>query len=101
VGSGQPSMLEALLPFAFMIGVFYFLIIRPQGRRLKAQDQLLTNLKRGDAVFTSGGILGVVDGLTDTIVSLEVSNGVKIKMLRKQISGLQSSLEKNADKKKE
>lgn len=79
-----------------MIGIFYFLIIRPQGKRLKDHERMVSTLKKGDAIFTNSGILGTIDGLTDTVVTLEVANNVKIKMLRKQIAGSQSSLEKNA-----
>lgn len=88
----QPSTLEMFLPFIIMFVIFYFLIIRPQGRKLKEHDKFLGNLKRGDAVITSSGILGTIDGLTDTVVTLEVANGIKIKMLRKQIAGSQAQL---------
>lgn len=93
----QPSTLEMFLPFLLMIGIFYFLIIRPQGKRMKEHERMLTGLKRGDAIYTTSGILGTIDGMTDSVVTLEVANGVKIKMLRKQIAGSQASLEKNAD----
>lgn len=87
----QPSTIEMLFPFIFIFVIFYFLIIRPQSKRMKTHDQFLTNLKRGDEVITSGGILGKVDGLTDQFVTLEISDGVKIKMLRKQVAASQSS----------
>lgn len=86
----QPSSLEMFLPLIIMVGIFYFLIIRPQGKRMREHDKFVTGLKRGDSVVTASGILGVVDGLTDAIVTLEVSNGVKIKFLRKQIAGPQA-----------
>lgn len=82
-----PSILESLLPFAIMIGIFYFLIIRPQAQRQKAQQKVLSELKRGDEVVTSGGILGRIEGLTDLYVTLEISDGVRIKILRTQIAG--------------
>ncbi len=97
MNAAQPSTLEMFLPFLIMIGIFYFLIIRPQGKRLKDHERMVTGLKRGDAIFTNSGILGTIDGMTDTVVTLEIANGVKIKMLRKQIAGSQSSLEKNAE----
>lgn len=87
----QPSTIEMLFPFIFIFVIFYFLIIRPQSKRMKTHDQFLTNLKRGDEVITSGGILGKVDGLTDQFVTLEISDGVKIKMLRKQVAASQAS----------
>lgn len=91
-------MLEMMLPFVFILGIFYFLIIRPQGKRLKEQESFLKNLKRGDAVITASGILGTIDGMTDSVVTLEIANGVKIKLLKKQILGTQASLEKANEK---
>lgn len=97
----QPSTFEMLMPFIFIFVIFYFLIIRPQSKRLKEQDKFLNELKRGDSVVTSGGMLGVIDGLTDQVVTLEVANGVKIKVLKKQIAGSQAALlEKKTEVKK-
>jgi preprotein translocase subunit YajC len=94
----QPSSIEMFLPFIAIFVIFYFLIIRPQSKRLKQQESFISQLKRGDAVITASGILGTIDGLTDQFVTLEVANGVKIKMLRKQISGSQAQI-LEADKK--
>lgn len=91
----QPSALEMFLPFGFILVIFYFMIIRPQGKRMKEHEKLVSDLKRGDAVITQSGILGTIDGMTDTVVTLEVAPNVKIKMLKKQIAGPQSSLENN------
>ncbi|MBX2995004.1 MAG: preprotein translocase subunit YajC [Bdellovibrionaceae bacterium] len=83
------------LPFGFILVIFYFMIIRPQGKRMKEHEKLVSDLKRGDAVITQSGILGTIDGMTDAVVTLEVAPNVKIKMLKKQIAGPQSSLENN------
>ena len=91
----QPSMLEMFLPFGLIFIIFYFLIIRPQGKRLKDHDKFVTGLKRGDEVVTNSGILGTIDGLTDHIVTLEVSSGMKMKVLKKQIAGLQATILNN------
>lgn len=88
-----PSALETFLPFLVILPIFYFLIIRPQGKRLKDQEQFTANLKRGDAIVTNSGILGTIDGITDLFVTLEVAPNVKIKVLRKQIAGSQANLE--------
>lgn len=87
----QPGTLEMLFPFIFIFVIFYFLIIRPQSKRMKTHEQFLTSLKRGDEVITSGGILGTVDGLTDQFVTLEIAQGVKVKMLRKQVAATQAT----------
>lgn len=84
-GQAQPSMLEVMAPFAVMIAIFYFLIIRPQSKKQKEQSKFLSELKRGDEVVTQSGILGKIDGLTDQFITLDVGGGVKFKMLRSQI----------------
>jgi preprotein translocase subunit YajC len=94
-----PSNLEMLLPFVAIFVIFYFLIIRPQGKKMKQQDKFVGALKRGDDVITTGGILGTIDGLTDQIVTLEVASGVKIKMLKKQIASTQAAFFASAQKK--
>lgn len=86
----QPSAIEMFLPFIAIFVIFYFLIIRPQSKKLKQQESFLSQLKRGDEVVTASGILGTIDGLTEHIATLEIANNVKIKVLRKQIAGSQS-----------
>jgi len=100
-GAGSsPSTLEMLLPFVFVFVIFYFLIIRPQGKKLKEHDKFVNDLKRGDAVITNSGILGTIDGITDQIVNLEIASGVKLKVLKKQIAGLQSAMLKTTSETK-
>lgn len=84
----QPGLLEQLVPFGFVLVIFYFLLIRPQQKRAKQQAELLSALKRGDSVLTSGGILGTIEGLTDQFVTLEIADGVRVRILRSQISSL-------------
>lgn len=82
----QPSMLEQFFPFLLIFLVFFFLVIRPAQKRAKTQSAFLSSIKRGDSVLTSGGILGTIEGLTDQYVTLEVADGVKIRILRSQIA---------------
>lgn len=84
--AAQPGFIEMMVPFIFIFVVFYFLIIRPQGKKQKDHQVFLTALKRGDEVLTASGILGRIEGLTDHFVTLEVADGVRIKMLRNQIA---------------
>lgn len=83
----QPTLLESLFPMILIFVVFYFLIILPQRKARKKQQDFLGTLKRGDQVITSSGILGKVEGLTEQYVTLEVAPDVKIKILRTQIVG--------------
>lgn len=98
--AATPSTLEMLLPFVAMFAIFYFLIIRPQGKKMKEHEKFVKDLKRGDSVVTASGILGTIDGLTEQIVTLEIASGVKIKLLKKQIAGAQGNILATADNKK-
>ena len=95
----QPSMVEMFLPFIVIFVIFYFLIIRPQGKRLKSHEKFVTELKRGDSIITSSGIIGTIDSLNETIATIEVDTGVRLKVLRKQIqastASLQTAVKKN------
>lgn len=86
--SPQPSIIEQSFPFILILGVFFFLIIRPAQKRQKVQQGVLSSLKRGDSVLTSGGILGTIEGLTDQFVVLEIADGVRIRILKNQIAGM-------------
>jgi preprotein translocase subunit YajC len=77
-----PSLWEQLFPFALLFVLLYFLIWRPQQRRIQEQQKVRGALKRGDSVLTSGGILGTIEGLTETFITLQIADGVKIRVLR-------------------
>ncbi len=96
---GQPSAFEMFVPFIFIFVIFYFLIIRPQSKRQKDHQKFLNEVKRGDEVVTSSGILGRVEGITEQFVTLEIADGVKVKMLRNQIATSQKAATATEDKK--
>ncbi len=81
--------LGLLLPFAVLIVIFYFLLIRPQSRQRKKTQEMLANLKTGDRVVTNGGLLGTVVGFGNRTVQLQVTPQVKLEVLRTAIGGLQ------------
>jgi preprotein translocase subunit YajC len=81
-----PGFGSMLLPFAAMFGVVYFLMIRPQQKKMKEQQDMLGQLKQGDEIVTSSGILGTVRGLTEKVVTIEIDDDVKIKVLKTQVS---------------
>jgi preprotein translocase subunit YajC len=83
----HPSMLETLFPFAIMLACFYLFLGRPQQKKMKAQQEFLKALKKGDQVVTTGGIQGEITGLTDTFVTLQIADNVRIKVVRNQVSG--------------
>lgn len=77
-----------IIMMAILFAIFYFLMIRPQQKKQKEHKVMLENLAYGDQVLTAGGIQGKVAGLTDTVVTLEVADKVKIKVARNFISSV-------------
>ncbi len=88
-GAGAPggSMATALLPLVLMFLVFYFLLIRPQQKRTKEHRDFLGALEKGEEVITTGGIYGRVTGITDSVVTLEIADKVRIKIQKANIAG--------------
>jgi preprotein translocase subunit YajC len=78
--------LGPFIPMIIMFGIIYFLMIRPQQKKAKVHQQFLTNLKRGDMVVTQSGIIGTVKTVSDKIVTIEIDEGVCVKVLRQQIA---------------
>ena len=87
---GPSSFLPLLLPWVLVMGIFYVLLIMPQQKRQKKVQEMLSGLKAGDKVITSGGIYGTVVGLEDTAVQLRIAEQVKIKVSRAAIAGMQA-----------
>ena len=86
--TGAGGDMSFIIMIAIMFGIFYFLLIRPQQKRQKETKQMQGNLSHGDLVITSGGIHGKVTGITDTVVTLEVADKVRIKVSRSFISAV-------------
>jgi len=70
-----------------MFVVFYFILIRPQQKQARKHQDFVKNLKTGDRVVTSGGLHGMVTGLTDTTVTLEIADKVRVKVTRSAVAG--------------
>jgi len=85
---GQGGGLGAFLPLILMFAIFYFLLIRPQQKKAKQHKLLLSALKKGDRVVSSGGLHGVVTGLTDDVVTMEVAPKIRVKVSRGSIAGI-------------
>lgn len=85
-GAGAPSTLMNMVPIAVMFAIVYILMIRPQMKRQKDHASFVANLKRGEEVLTTGGILGRIEGLTELYVTLEIAPSVRIRVLRSQIA---------------
>jgi preprotein translocase subunit YajC len=76
-----------ILFFGGIFAIMYFLLIKPQQKQAKEQQELMSALKKGDDVVTSGGLLGKVFAVTDKVVTLEVASGVKMRVLKSSIQG--------------
>ena len=85
---GGDSMWMQLLPFVLIFVIMYFLVIRPQQKKGKEHQEMLSKLKKNDEVMTSGGIYGKVVALADNVVTLEVAPNVRIRVHRPQISAV-------------
>ncbi|HEU5359686.1 MAG TPA: preprotein translocase subunit YajC [Candidatus Deferrimicrobiaceae bacterium] len=86
-GEGSGGGFAPLIPLLLMFVVFYFILIRPQQKQAKKHQDFVKNLKMGDRVVTSGGLHGTVAGLTDTTVTLEIADKVRVKVTRSAIGG--------------
>ncbi|MDP1642519.1 MAG: preprotein translocase subunit YajC [Phenylobacterium sp.] len=80
------DMILQFLPLILLVVLFYFLMIRPQQRRMKAHQQMVAELKRGDSVVLSSGLLGKVVRVEDKEVGLEIATGVTVKVVRTMIA---------------
>ena len=88
--AGAPEsspMWSFVVPMIFMVVIFYFLLIRPQQKKAREHKALLDNLKRGDRVVTSGGLIGTIVNIEDPLVIIEVADKVKVEVARPYIAG--------------
>jgi preprotein translocase subunit YajC len=85
VAAPKPDMMMTLLPFGAMFLVFYFLMIRPQQKKMKAHEEMMGNLQKGEEVITQAGIIGKIHGIADKFITLEVDNNVRIKVLKSRV----------------
>jgi len=90
-GGDTNSMLMSLLPFALIFVIMYFLILRPQQKRTKEHQELVKNLRRGDTVITSGGLVGKVTKVVDDDqIEVEIADGVRVRQVRGMVSGVRA-----------
>ncbi|HEX5483342.1 MAG TPA: preprotein translocase subunit YajC [Terriglobia bacterium] len=91
--AAEPSGTQGLTSFILLLGplvlIWYLLIIRPQSRQRRKTQDMLQNLKTGDRVVTSGGMLGTIVSFGNNSVQLQVANQVKVEVLRSAITGMQ------------
>ena len=86
-GGAESPLWTFVVPMLLMVGIFYLLLIRPQQRKAKEHKALLDNLKRGDRVITAGGLIGEIVAVSDQVLTLEISDKVRVDVGRPYIAG--------------
>ena len=86
--AGQPGGFTQFLPLILMFAVVYFFLIRPQTKRAKEHKALIAGLSKGDEIVTNGGLLGKITDLYDSFVTLELEDGVQIKLQRHAVASV-------------
>lgn len=85
--AGGSDMLISLLPFIAIFVIMYFLILRPQQKRVKAHTEMVNNLRRGDTVVTNGGLIGKISKVIDNHeVEIQIAEGVKVRQVRQMVT---------------
>lgn len=92
---GGSGIFSTLIMFGAIFAIFYFMIIRPQQKKAKEREKLLSELKKGDKIVTSGGLHGVISGLDDKTCLIDVGNNVKMKFERSAINAILKQKEEN------
>jgi len=97
-GSSPQSGVFGLLPFILIAGIFYLLIIRPMRSRQKNLESLISSLKNGDKVITTGGVYGTIAGVRENTFLLKVSDQVKMEVAKNAVASLQTPSENSTSK---
>ena len=95
---GNSDMFMSLLPFVAIFVIMYFLILRPQQKKVKQHQELVKNVRRGDTVVTSGGLVGKITKVVDDDqIEVEIADGVRVRQLRQMISDVRAKGEPAKD----
>ena len=86
--AGQGGGFSAFVPLILMFVIFYFLLIRPQQKKQKLHREMISNVKKGDRIVTGGGIHGRVTGVSDTTLTVEIAEKVRVKLNRGNVSSV-------------
>ncbi len=90
-GGGTNDVLMSLVPFVLIFIIMWFLIIRPQQKRVKAHQEMIKNVRRGDTIITSGGIIAKVSKVVDdTEIEAEIADGVRVRILKGMVSDVRA-----------
>ena len=87
---GCAAQASPLFMMVVVFGIFYLLVIRPQQKQLKEHKAKLSRLKKGDEVVTAGGLIGTIHALTESVLTIEVAEKVRVRVMRSQVANLLS-----------
>jgi preprotein translocase subunit YajC len=87
-GAAAPNPLMSFLPLIIIFGIFYFMLIRPQMKRAKEARAMIAALAKGDEVLTNGGLLGRIEDIADSFVTLEIADNVRVKLQKNAVTAV-------------
>lgn len=85
---GGGSLISTVIMFGAIFAIFYFMIIRPQQKRAKEREKLLSNIEKGDKIVTSGGVHATIVGIEEKTVLIEIAPNIKVKVERSAIGSV-------------
>jgi len=90
-GAGTNDVLMSLVPFVLIFVIMWFLIIRPQQKRVKSHQEMIKNVRRGDTIITSGGIIAKVSKVIDDAeIEAEIADGVRVRIVKGMVSDVRA-----------
>src|SRR6187399_2021828 len=90
-GGGSTDMITSLLPFVLIFVIMCFLILRPQQKRVKQHAEMVKNVRKGDTVITSGGLVGKVTKVVDDDqIEVELTEGVRVRQMRSMVTDVRA-----------
>jgi len=98
---GTGSMYSTIIMFVIIIAIFYLLIIRPQSKKRKETERMLSALKKGDRIVTIGGIYGTIQTVKESTIIIKVDDNVKLEFSRSSVSNVVSTKEDKEEKSEE
>src|SRR4029078_4495797 len=96
-GGGIAAVLPQHVPIVLVLGIFFFLVIRPQQRDRRNREKMLAPLTTGDRVITSGGLIGTIVNVTDRRVTLKLGDSVRVECVRSASTALDAENRRHAD----
>lgn len=78
---------QPIIMMLLMFAVFYFILIRPQVKKQRLHSEMLSKLSKGDMIVTRGGLVGKISGITDTVLTIELQEKVRVRVLRSHVDG--------------